>query len=162
MSKTKKNTNPHYELLYIVSNKYTEDELAKININVKNLLEKHEAKITYSEPWGKKKLMYPIKHFAHGYYELIEFDATNEAVNKINHELRISNEILRHMLVKAVVRTAEEIQAEKKKEQAKIIKKEEEKKVEASAEEKPKAKKAVDLKDLDEKLDKILETDDLL
>lgn len=163
MSKTKKNTSPHYELLYIVSNKFSEDELKEVNQNLEKILLKNQAVVTFKETWGKKKLMYPINNFNHGYYELIEFDASPEGVNQINHELRISSEILRHMIVKRKARTVEEIKAEKEKEKEKVSKKAAEKKDEAKKEqEKPKPAKAVDLKDLDEKLDKILDTDDLL
>lgn len=165
MSKNKKDTIPHYELLYIISNKYTEDEVEGLSKKVEeDILAKNNAKITFKEFWGKKKMAYPINHFNHGYYSLVEFDSTQNEVNQINHELKISNEVLRHMIVKRAPRTIEEIQAEKKKQVEKKIEKnkEEAKKEEVKAKEEKAKTKQVNLKDLDEKLDKILDTDDLL
>ena len=162
MAKNKKNEIPHYELLFIVSNKYTEDEVKPIVENVNKIIKDNDGVITYSEKWGKKKLAYPIEHFNYGYYSLVEFDVDGQAVEKINRQLRMSNEILRHTIVAKAVRTAEEIKAEKVKAKAIMKKAVKEKRKEKEEPIKEEAKPKVNLKDLDEKLDKILETDDLL
>jgi small subunit ribosomal protein S6 len=177
MSKVKSSEIPHYELLYIVSNKYTEEEIKPICANVNALVEKYNGTVTYSEDWGKKKLAYPIKHFSHGYYFLFEFDMESRNVNGLNNELRLSSELLRHVIVAIKKRSLEEIKAEKIKAE-KIFKDafgqkkavvREEKTEEAPVrmekivnDEIVSRKKDIDLQDLDEKLDKILETDDLL
>lgn len=167
MARNKKSEVPHYEMLYIVSNKYTEKEVETIQEEVKKIIEKHDGKITYSENWGKKKLMYPINHFNHGYYALYEFDALAANMQKINDEVRLDNKILRFMVVSKKARTKSEIQEEKMRAQE-ILKQEvketeKEKEAEEKKEEAPKKEdKKVDLKELDDKLDKILDTDDLL
>jgi len=84
-----------------------------------------------------------------------------ENLAKLDRALRLMNEILRQQIVVKVLRTAQQIARDKK-----IAEKIAAKNVaaEKTAKEKVKerAKEKVDLKDLDEKLDKILETDDLL
>ena len=168
MAKNKDNAIPHYEMLYIVSNQYTEDEVKPIVENVNKMIEKHDGKVTYSEVWGKKKFCYPINHKHHGYYFLVEFDSTGGKINEFDREMGLSNETVRHMIVAKKLRSALEIETEKRalEDQAKEkIKKEEEKEIKQEKEEekeKIKIKKPVDLKDLDKKLDKILDTDDLL
>lgn len=161
MAKNKSGKMPHYEILFIVSNKFSEDEAKEVVKNAHKIITDNSGKITYSEEWGKKKLSYPIKGFQFGYYFLVEFDCLGETVNKINNEFRLSTEILRHIMVAKVAKTAEEIKEEKKKVEKKIIAK-----VKAESEEEKeevkKPKENIDLKDLDEKLDRILETDDLL
>ncbi len=167
MAKNKPEKTPHYELLYIVSNKYTEEELKPIIEEVKKIITKNEGQITYDKEWGKRKLAYPIKHFSYGYYNLVEFDIAGEKVAKIDQALRLSEHILRHQIVAKKFKTAEEI-AKEEKEREEInqriaAKKETEQKEEKEIkEEKQKSKKSIDLKELDKKLDKILETDDLL
>lgn len=177
MSKVKSSEIPHYELLYIVSNKYTEEEIKPICGNVDALIAKYGGTVTYSEDWGKKKLAYPIQHFGHGYYFLVEFDMPSRNVNGLNNELRLSSELLRHVIVSIKKRTLEEIKAEKVKaekifkdafgEKRAVIKEEREEEVPAQtetvvAQEAVSKKKDINLQDLDDKLDKILETDDLL
>jgi len=162
MAKNKKSSIPHYELLYIVANKFTEDDLKKINKNVNQLLEDNGAKITYKEDWGKKKFCFPINHGRFGYYQFVEFDVESSKVEKINTDLRLSNEVLRHMIVNHAPKTAKQIEVEKRlaeKRAAKATKKIDDK---VQKKETPKPKKKVDAKELNEKLDKILETDDLL
>lgn len=165
MARNKKSIIPHYEMLYIVSNQFTEDELKPIVEKVNKLIEDKGGKITYAEAWGKKKFAYPIKHFNHGYYSLVEFDLEGRIVQEINEIMRMDSEILRHNIVARKVRTVEEIKEEKKKSEEIALKKVEEKKeeeIKKVEEKKETPKEKVNLKDLDEKLDKILETDDLL
>jgi small subunit ribosomal protein S6 len=159
MSKTKSSEIPHYELLYIIANKYTEEEIKPISENVNKIINAAGAKITFSQEWGKKKLCYPIKHFGFGYYNLVEFDCPGAGMESINRSLRMSNEILRHLIVSKPIKSELNIKKEKAISEKIASKAAEHLKLEMEQE---KTKGKVDLKDLDEKLDKILDTDDLL
>ncbi len=169
MAKNKPSETPHYEMLYIISNKYTEEETKTIAKKVKEMLEKEGGEITYEEEWGKRKLAYPIEHFNYGYYNLVEFDLEAAKIEKINNAMRIMKEVLRHVIVKKQKRTLEEIKKEKEKREKavqQLKEKEQSEKIEEKTEEvkkkETKEKKKIDLKQLDEKLDKLLEVDDLL
>ncbi|NIA18346.1 MAG: 30S ribosomal protein S6 [Actinobacteria bacterium] len=144
-----------------MSNKFTEDELKPIIEKVGGLIKDKGGKITLTEEWGKKRLAYPIKNFSHAYYVLAEFDFEGEKVEDINRGLRMMSEIMRHQIVSKTVKTAEDIKKEKEISQKITARKEKEKTEEVKKEKKIKKEK-VDMGELDEKLDKILETDDLL
>jgi small subunit ribosomal protein S6 len=165
MSKTKSSVIPHYELLYIIANKYTEDEVKPIVENVNKIIGSAGGTITYSENWGKKKMCYPISHFGFGYYHLAEFDCPGVGMETINRSLRMSNEVLRHMIVAKPIKSELNIKKEKAisekiaNKAAEHLKQEQEQEQEKELE---KTKGKVNLIDLDEKLDKILDTDDLL
>lgn len=148
----------HYELIYLISNKYSEDELEPIKSNVLKLIKDNGGQITYQEDWGKRKLVYSIKNFFHAYYQLIEFDLLPEKLKNIDKTLRLSEEIIRHLVVKKKIKT----EAEKQKEKiiaAKIAKKEEEAEELKTGDKKE--ERNVTMEELDEKLDKILNTDTL-
>ena len=164
MNENKPAGNSHYEMLYIISNQFTEEEVKPIVAKTKNLIVNNGGNITYSEEWGKKRLAYPIKNFGYGYYFLVEFDLGIDKLRKINKTLNMSSEILRHQIAAKAKRSAEEIKAEKDKTERKMVEKKiaEEKAEEQKEEASKKEAKKLDLKDLDEKLDKILNTDDLL
>jgi ribosomal protein S6 len=49
MSKLKKEGSSHYEMLYIVPNKYTEDEAKEIHKNTKKIITDEEGSITHEE-----------------------------------------------------------------------------------------------------------------
>lgn len=161
MARNKTSETPHYEMLYIVANKYSEDELKPIVENVNKTIVSEGGVITYEEAWGKKRLAYPIKHFNHGYYLLVEFDLEGKKLAKLNDLIRMSAEILRHQIVTKKKLSEEEIKKAKDS-QKKQIEKKEEKKIEEEKLKKEEKKGTVKLKDLDEKLDKILDTNDLL
>lgn len=187
MAKNKKRETPHYEILFIVPNKFTIEELEPILDKVKKIINENGGEITYSEKWGNKKLAYKIQGFSHGYYNLFEFDAPSEKANQINNIIKMDNDIIRHLIIAKEKRTVEKITTEKKIEkarrdasrkenEAKKAKKEGDRKVKTPVKNKgeevatkkteevkeEKEKKKVSLDDLDDKLDKILETNDLL
>lgn len=157
MSKTKKNTVAHYELLYVISNQYTENEIKPIIEKISDLIKKNKGEITLIEEWGKKKLAYKIKTFAFGYYVLVEFDVEAINIKDIDHALRMSKEILRYMIVVKKKKTPQEIKEVQKRMEKR---KEEDKKKEKA--EKEKGTGEVNLSELDKKLDKILDTNDLI
>lgn len=163
MSEEKKTDMAHYEMLCLISNKYSEDELVPIKEKINKVITDSDGKITGEEDWGKKKLAYPIKKFRHGYYYLLEFDIDKEAVKRVDRLFRMMNEVLRHQIVKKRIFSEEEMTKEKEL-TAKIVAKTKVKEEKEAEAEKAKTidKDKVELKDLDEKLDKILETEDLL
>jgi len=163
MSKTKSSKIPHYELLYIVSNKFSEDEVKPIVEKINKAISDNGGTITFSEDWGKKRLAYSIEGFYYGYYLLAEFDMPGEKLAGLDRFLRLSNEIVRYVTVAKKVRSAAEIARDQKiatKIAAKTI--EEEKVAQEKTTAKEKDKDKIDLKDLDDKLDKILDSSDLL
>ncbi|MFH1661595.1 MAG: 30S ribosomal protein S6 [Candidatus Falkowbacteria bacterium] len=162
MARNKTTENFYYELLYIISNKYSENEIKPIIEKVEKIIKKNDGSITLSEEWGKKRLAYPIKHFYHGYYILVEFDLEGEKLKNLDKLLRMSSEILRYQIIKKKQKTKEAIEKDEKIAEKIAEKKKDEEKKEDDEKKENKEKKKVDLKDLDEKLDKILESDNLL
>ncbi|MFA5886803.1 MAG: 30S ribosomal protein S6 [Patescibacteria group bacterium] len=169
MSKTKTAEATHYEILFIIPNKFTDDEAKTVVSQVEKTLTDNGSKITLREYWGKKRLAYEIKHNAFGYYGLFEFDLEGANLAKIDQNLRLSTDVLRHQIVVKKAKTAAEI-AKETKIRAKIdSKKAEEEKKEEKAKSKPpvtatikSSEHKVDLKNLDEKLEGILNAKDLI
>ena len=115
----------HFELLYIVSMKYAGDELNTIMGSVASLIKENGGVITHDDVYAKQKLAYPIKAVHQGVYIAVEFDMATENVKKLERLLTLDNNILRYMLVKKKVKTAEELEREQKI-QEKILKRKEE------------------------------------
>jgi len=159
----------HYELLYLVPMSYTTDELKPIVEKVAALIKENDGTITKDDNLGKQKLAYPIKHLSHGYYLLYEFDLPKANLQKLNHALSLSHEVLRFLITKKKIKTEAEIKAEKVLQEKLAKKKEKEiEKFKAEKEEvkeKPKketGKEKISLEDLDKKLDEILDTKDVI
>jgi len=122
-----------YELLYIV-HPDLEASIDKITDQIKAAIEKRDGKITYEENWGKRKLAYEIKKSDVGIYILWYFEAPKSALSKIERDIRLTEEVIRYMLLAKSDKI--KVKADKPKKDKPVVKEE------AKAEEKPKAKKA--------------------
>ncbi|MFA4955180.1 MAG: 30S ribosomal protein S6 [Patescibacteria group bacterium] len=90
-----------YELLYIISASFTDDEMGAIEGRIKALLEKNGASIISTNRLGKFRLTYPIKKQRHGHYVMLRLNADTQAVSKMEEALRITPEVLRDIFVRA-------------------------------------------------------------
>lgn len=156
----------NYELLYIVPNQYTDEEAKKIKEKIDQMIKSFDGVISHEEDLGKKKLAYPIKQVAHGYYFLTEFELEDgRKLKEINNFLRLDKEILRAQIITKKKLTEEEIEKNKKRAEAKAKFEARTEKTETKSVRTSEAKnetKKVDIKNLDEKLEEILKTDDLV
>ncbi len=152
-----------YEILYIVPSKYTEGEMDDIIKKVQDVMETAGAQVTDTFNMGKRRLAYPIDHQRNGTYILVHFDAESEIIAKMDSVLRLTGEVLRHMVVERdpnlkqaptfnEVDERRSFSSEKSKERQKEAPPIQAKPVPASA-----AKSdGMDIKELDKKLDEIL------
>jgi len=51
-------------------------------------------------PWGRRRLAYPIDRYGEGSYHIILFEAPSEAILELERSLLITEEILRHLVVR--------------------------------------------------------------
>lgn len=127
-----------YELLYLV-HPDLEASIDKITDKVRSFITARGGKVTYEENWGKRKLAYVIKKTDVGIYILWYFEAPKDALGKIERDLRLTEEIIRYMLL---LTTEKKVKPAKKKAVKEEEPKEEEKEVAKEEKiEKPAAKK---------------------
>ena len=162
--------NIHYELLIITPTPDSTSAKQAILQKFVDLATKSGVNITKNELWEERKLAYEIKKYKNGLYLVFEFDSEPEALKKMESEFQLMPEVIRHLVVKKKVRSAEDI-AEQKRIREKIQeRKVREAHVAAAAEQKkttdkkeevkkdPKTEK-LRLEELDDKLDKLLKED---
>lgn len=56
--------------------------------------------VTTVDEWGMRKLAYLIDDLAEGYYVLINFESNPEVVKEFDRIAKISDGVMRHMIVK--------------------------------------------------------------
>lgn len=88
-----------YELLYIVPAVMTDAEAEAVGAKVTEMVKATGATIVRTENLGKLKLTYPIKHQKHGFYMLVQFDAESAVISKLEYDLRLNENVLRHQLI---------------------------------------------------------------
>ena len=100
----KKNTDSRlqeYELIYIIRPDAAEEAIETRIEGVNQYITGKEGIISETQKWGKKKLAYPIKHFLEGNYILTRFQMSPSQCKELETNLKISEEVLRHLLVKS-------------------------------------------------------------
>lgn len=56
--------------------------------------------VTDTQRWGKRRLAYQIRHFGEGNYVLFKLKMRPAVSRELEANLRISEEVIRHLLVK--------------------------------------------------------------
>ena len=143
----------HYELLYILPGKYTEEEMEAISKKINETVKKYGGEITSTDNLGSKKLAYPIGDAQVGNYLVIEFNGEAEKIKDLESELKLTPEVLRFSIALKKLKTQEEIEAEKVRKEKMAAR------AEKAEETKPEPAPKVSLEELDKKLGEILEGD---
>ena len=90
----------NYELVLIISPEIMDEALATKMDDVSRLITEKGGVISNVEQWGKRRLTYPIEHFTEGNYVLTQFALKPGLSKELEAKLRISEEILRHLLIR--------------------------------------------------------------
>ncbi len=90
----------NYELVLVLDPGSIEDKIeTKVNALNQNIVVLG-GEITDVEQWGRRKLAYPIKGLMEGYYVLTRFVMNPSQGNSLEAKLRISEDVIRHMVIK--------------------------------------------------------------
>lgn len=88
-----------YEMLIIFdANKYNSDAAGTVDA-VHQVITKHGGELVVSRPWDERRFTYPIKNQKKGMYYLLYFRGKGEVVHPIEADLRLSETILRYMMI---------------------------------------------------------------
>ncbi|OIU72947.1 30S ribosomal protein S6 [Rossellomorea aquimaris] len=89
-----------YEVMYIVRPNIDDESKKAVVERFDNVLTTNGAEIIESKDWGKRRLAYEINDFRDGFYQLVKMNANTEAVNEFDRLAKISDDIIRHIVVK--------------------------------------------------------------
>jgi small subunit ribosomal protein S6 len=89
-----------YELVLIISPEIPEEDVPSTIDKVSDFISSRGGEITEVDRWGKRKLAYPINRFREGNYVLSRFKFEPGMTAALEANLQISEDILRHLLVR--------------------------------------------------------------
>ena len=89
-----------YEMVLVISPEVTEEEFEATIDSVSRFITGKGGIISDIERWGKRRLAYPIRHFVEGSYVLTKFKLKTAFGKELEANLRISEEVLRHLLIR--------------------------------------------------------------
>lgn len=88
-----------FEVLFILSPQTAEEEATALVTEFKRVAETTGATLKSEEPWGRRRLAYPIHKFNEGIYHLFVFDSEG-SLAELDRRMKNSDRVLRHMIVR--------------------------------------------------------------
>lgn len=89
-----------YEIMFIVKPNLEEAATKEVAKKFEKVLTDNGAKVTSSKDLGQKELAYEINKHKTGYYFLINVESDAEAIKEFDRLATISEELLRHIVIK--------------------------------------------------------------
>ena len=109
-----------YETLYIVRPDVPEEDVQNVVKDIESQIGNSGGAISLSENWGKRRLAYEVQKFSEGYYVLHRFTATPEFVARLENHFRLTDTIIRYLLLHFDDRTLRLEDNQKKRKEAEL------------------------------------------
>jgi len=89
-----------YELVMIVSPQVADEDMPATIERVQQFIQERGGQVKEVNPWGRRRLAYPIGQHLEGSYVLAQFSLDPASVRALEDNLRLSEDVLRHLVVK--------------------------------------------------------------
>ncbi len=89
-----------YELMLVLRPDAPEDRISAVLEKTTRHVTDTGGQIVKAAPWGRRRLAYQIDRYREGSYHIIHFDAPPEAIVDLERTLLITEEVLRHLVVR--------------------------------------------------------------
>ncbi|MEH6889569.1 30S ribosomal protein S6 [Bacillus sp. JJ864] len=89
-----------YEIMYIIRPNMEEEAQKALVERFAGVLTDNGAEIINTKDWGKRRLAYEINDLRDGFYMILNVNSNPEAVTEFDRLAKISEDIIRHIVVK--------------------------------------------------------------
>jgi small subunit ribosomal protein S6 len=89
-----------YELMLVLRPDAPEDRISAVLEKTTRHVTETGGQIVKAAPWGRRRLAYQIDRYREGSYHILHFDALPEAIVDLERTLLITEEVLRHLVVR--------------------------------------------------------------
>lgn len=96
-----------YELMLIVHGDVDEQTVQGVVERFTKLITDQGGSVARVDHWGKRQFAYEIDHMTEGYYAVVDFQAGSEALAELDRQLRLTDEVVRHKIVRPEPRVRE-------------------------------------------------------
>ncbi|MEA2170539.1 MAG: small subunit ribosomal protein [Solirubrobacteraceae bacterium] len=91
---------PIYDLTLLLNADADEERRTKIIVDVETLIDKHGGSLVGRHDWGVRQTAFEVRKTENSDYHLIQFYATNEVLNALDHALKIADGVNRFRIIK--------------------------------------------------------------
>jgi small subunit ribosomal protein S6 len=90
-----------YELMVVLDPNLDDAAIEALNTRIQTLVTQRGGTVESVEPWGRKRLAYPIGRYRDGVYILSRLQLPPNAAVEIERALKLTESVIRHLLVRA-------------------------------------------------------------
>jgi small subunit ribosomal protein S6 len=90
-----------YDIVVLLTPDLSEEEAVKVSAEHRKLLTDGGAELVKDESWGRRRLAYTIGRKREAHYHHFQVSAQPAAVAEVERKLRLSDQVLRHLAVRA-------------------------------------------------------------
>ena len=142
----------NYELAFHLNPNLEEAKIREIKEKIENIITSNKGAISYSKEPEKTHLSYELKHFGNSLFGYIQFNLSeSQALDELNEQLKLNSDVLRYLIIKLPS------DLQKKQSMLKQIKMKERQEKRAQTKTIVPVKPQKDSKELDKKLEEIIE-----
>ena len=88
----------NYELIYVLRPNLDDESKTAVLDKVKAIIET-SGEVEKVDVWGVRRLAYEIQKLNEGFYVLVNFKASTDLPKELDRNLKISDSVIRHMIV---------------------------------------------------------------
>jgi small subunit ribosomal protein S6 len=101
-----------YEAMFLVDSTLAGADWDGVLATIKNILAKAQVEIVSLEKWGERRLAYEINHKSKGTYIICYFRAEGPKIQDIERSVRLSEKIMRALILNTEDRPIEDLEKE--------------------------------------------------
>src|ERR1700733_4276712 len=90
---------PLYECVFIIRQDIPATQVETIAASFADIIRNNDGKVEKTEQWGLRSLAYRIKKNKKGHYVMFNLDAPPAAVNELERNMRLHEDVLRFLTV---------------------------------------------------------------
>jgi small subunit ribosomal protein S6 len=89
-----------YDIVVLVTPDLSDEDAAKVVAEYRKILVDGGANVVKEEPWGKRRLAFPILRKRDAYYHYWQVESAPAAVAEAERRMGLSDQVLRHLAVR--------------------------------------------------------------
>ncbi|MDU1828499.1 30S ribosomal protein S6 [Anaerococcus sp.] len=89
----------NYEAVLIFKPDMSDQDRTELFDRFKAVIEE-KGEVTNVDDWGKRRLAYEINYIREGYYYIVEFKSEPDHIREFERRLRLSDFIIRYMVIR--------------------------------------------------------------
>lgn len=96
-----------YEIGFVLNPDVNEEQTRTILERIEQIVTHYGGQVMKVNQWGRRRLAYPIQHHRDGFYVFIDTILTPETVDEVDRTLKVSEEVIRHLIKKRDPKTVQ-------------------------------------------------------